>query len=163
MNNQEVTPQLVGPKIMQSIKRAAGSVASSRVVLATSLGLALMSQTAGARLYDRFDSGANWTLAANGGTATIGSSVLTLTAPAGVLSTPTATLISAQNLTGSRQSILTRSHTGSANKTVFFLWATDTATGNKLELKIDDVTTTTIVAGYYTGGGATYHFLGSTA
>jgi hypothetical protein len=127
------------------------------------LGIAFLTQSASARLYDRFDSSVNWALAANGGTAAIGSSYLTLSSPAGVLSNPTATLNSNQALTGSRQSILARSHSGSVNKTVFFLWATDPATGNKLELKIDDVTSTTVVAGYYSGGGTTYHYVGSVA
>jgi hypothetical protein len=149
MNNRNVTGKVSAPAVPRPVHRRR----ITRPIAAALLGLAIVSQPAGARLYDRFDSGAKWTLAGNGGTATIGSSVLTLTTPAGVISDPTATLNSAQVLTGSRQSILARSHTGSANKTVFFLWATDTATGNKLELKIDDVTSTTIVAGYYDGGG----------
>ncbi len=126
------------------------------------LALGAMSQSAMARLYDNFNSSVNWTLAGNGGSAVIGSSVLTLTSPANALSDPTATLISGQVLTGSRQSILVRSHTGTANSTVFFLWATDSS-GNRLELKLDDINPTTVVAGYYDGGGATYHFLASAA
>jgi hypothetical protein len=127
------------------------------------LALALTTQVAPGRLYDNFNSGANWTLSDNGGTAVIASSELTLTSPAGVLSTPTATLNAAQAVTGTRQSILVRSHTGVANATVFFLWATDTATGNRLELKLDDINPTTVVAGYYSGGGGTYNYVGSAA
>lgn len=118
-------------------------------------------QTASARLYDNFNTSANWTLSNNGGTAVITSSELTLTSPANTISTPTATLTSDQSLTDSRQSILVRAHTGAANSTVFFLWAIDSA-GNKLELKLDDVNPTTVVAGYYNNGG-TYHFVGSAA
>src|SRR6185437_2190579 len=95
---------------------------SVRALAAISLGVVLVSQTAGARLYDRFDSGANWSLAQNSGTAAIGSSELTLTSPSSVNSTPTATLNSAQTLTGTRQSILVRSHTASQNHSVFFLY-----------------------------------------
>jgi hypothetical protein len=130
------------------------------VLAAVSLGLALMAQTAGARLYDRFDSGVNWTLAQGGGTAVIGSSELTLTAPSGLNSTPTATLNSAQTLTGTRQSILVRSHTGSLNHSVFFLYAASGA--NKLELKIDDsVSPAYVVAGYWIG--STYTWVATTA
>jgi len=124
-----------------------------------SLSLSLAALTAGARLYDRFDSGANWSLAQNSGTAVIGSSELTLTAPSGVNSTPTATLSSAQTLTGTRQSILVRSHTSSLNHSVFFLYATSGA--NKLELKIDDsVSPAYVVAGYWIG--STYHWVATT-
>ncbi|HXS69407.1 MAG TPA: hypothetical protein VN761_11220 [Candidatus Polarisedimenticolia bacterium] len=116
----------------------------------------MLVQTAGARLYDRFDSGANWTLAQNSGTAAIGSSELTLTSPSGVNSTPTATLNSAQTLTGTRQSILVRSHTASQNHSVFFLYATSGA--NKLEFKIDDsLSPASVVAGYWIG--STYHWV----
>src|SRR5579859_5726603 len=118
-------------------------------------------QTASARLYDNFNTSANWTLSNNGGTAVIASSELTLTSPANTISTPAATLTSDQSLTDSRQSILVRAHTGAANSTVFFLWAIDSA-GNKLELKLDDVNPTTVVAGYYNNGG-TYHYVGSAA
>jgi hypothetical protein len=129
------------------------------VLTALSLGVALVAQTAGARLYDRFDSGANWTLAQNSGTAVIGSSELTLTAPSGVNSTPTATLNAAQTLTGTRQSILVRNHTGSLNHTAFFLYAA--SGGNKLELKIDDsVSPAYVVAGYWIAG--TYHWVATT-
>jgi hypothetical protein len=134
---------------------------STRVVLAGCLGLSALLQTAGARLYDSFDTSTNWSLADNGGTAVIGSSVLTLNAPASALSNPTAALKSSQALSGSRQSILVRSHTGAAHSTVFFLWAIDEPTGNLLELKLDDINPTTVVAGYYSDGGTNYHFLGS--
>src|SRR3954466_3623500 len=108
------------------------------LALATALlACAATIQPAAARFYDAFNlPDTNWTLAANSGTASIGSSVLTLTSPASALSNPTATLNTNQALTGTRQSILVRSHSGVAAKTVFFLWATDPATGNKLELKI---------------------------
>ncbi|HXT13939.1 MAG TPA: hypothetical protein VN873_20480 [Candidatus Angelobacter sp.] len=122
----------------------------------------LVSQTAQARFYDRFDTpDANWDLTANGGTASIANSELTLSAPAGTISNPSAELTAAQTLTGTRQSILVRSHTGEANKTVFFFWAVDTATGNMLELKINDQATTTLTAGYYDNNGGTYHFVGT--
>jgi hypothetical protein len=132
-------------------------------VLLGLVGSALMLQTATARLYDNFDTDTNWMLFNNSGTAEIGSSVMTLTSPAGALSDPTATLISPQSLTGSRQSVLVRSHSGVANSTVFFYWANDLSTSNKLELKLDDIDPTTVVAGYYTGGGTSYHFLGTAA
>ena len=126
------------------------------------LGLTLMSQTALARFYDAFDSpDGNWTLTDNGGTSVIANSVLTLTAPASTIANPTAGLIGTQTLAGTRQSILVRSHTGVANKTAFFFWAMDTATGNMLELKINDQPTTTLTCGYYDNGGANYHFVGS--
>jgi hypothetical protein len=141
-------------------KQVRASVSASRGILtAISLGVALIAQTAGARLYDRFDSGANWTLAPDSGTAVIGSSELTLTAPAGVDSSPTATLNSAQTLTGTRQSILVRNHTASLNHSVFFLFAASGA--DKLELKIDDsVSPAYVVAGYWIG--TTYHWVATT-
>jgi hypothetical protein len=143
---------------LKSLKKSSMS-GSGGVMVAISLGIALMAQTAGARLYDRFDSSANWTLAANSGTAVIGSSELTLTAPSGVNATPTATLNSAQGLTGTRQSILVRNHTGSLNHSVFFLLAA--SGGNQLELKIDDSASPAyVVAGYWIG--STYHWVATT-
>jgi hypothetical protein len=131
---------------------------SVRALAAISLGVVLVSQTAGARLYDRFDSGANWSLAQNSGTAAIGSSELTLTSPSGVNSTPTATLISAQGLSGTRQSVLIRNHTGSLNHSAFFLLAA--SGGNQLELKIDDsASPALVVAGYWIG--STYNWVAS--
>lgn len=135
-------------------------------LIPTMAGLIALStsvQPASARLYDSFNSSANWTLAGNGGTSVIGSSQLTLTSPASALSSPTAKLNSAQQLTGSRQSILVRSHTGVTDSTVFFYWAIDKATGNMLELKLDDINPTTVVAGYYDNNGGTYHYVGSTS
>jgi hypothetical protein len=127
-----------------------------------SLSLLAMSQSAFARFYDRFDSpDSNWTLDQNSGTAVIANSALTLTAPASTIANPEAILNSAQTLTGTRQSILVRAHSGVAAKTVFFLWAMDSATGNKLELKINDQTSTTLTAGYYDGGGTNYHYVGT--
>lgn len=133
---------------------------SARALTAISLGLALFAQTASAvRLYDRFDDGTQWTLAPNSGTASIGSSVLTLTSPSGVNSTPTATAISAQTLTGFRHSILVRNHTPSLNHSAFFFWATSGA--NQLEIKIDDsIATPSVVVGYSIGG--TYHWVATT-
>ncbi|HZV35474.1 MAG TPA: hypothetical protein VFB72_12950 [Verrucomicrobiae bacterium] len=125
------------------------------------VALSLAIQPVSARLYDNFNNANNWTLAANGGTSVIGSSVLTLTSPSGKLSNPTATLKSSQALSNSRQSILVRSHTGVANSTVFFLWAIDESTGNYLELKLDDINPTTVVAGYWNSGGTSYHYIGS--
>ncbi len=122
------------------------------------LALATSLQPASARLYDSFNSSANWTLTGGGGTSVIANSQLTLTSPANALSTPSATAISTQQLTGSRQSILVRDHVGVANSTVFFFWAI-ASSGNMLELKLDDVNPTTVVAGYYSGG--TYHYVGS--
>lgn len=129
-------------------------------LMAGALALAALAQSASARLYDNFNSSANWTLANNSGSATIGSSVLTLTAPASVLCTPSATLNAAQGLSGTRQSILVRSHSGVSHSTVFFFWAT-ASSGNQLEIKLDDVNPTSVVAGYYSGG--TYHWVASTA
>jgi hypothetical protein len=130
-------------------------------VIAGLLVLAATLQTATARLYDNFSTNTNWTLSDNEGSATIETNVLTLYSPNSLLSSPTATLIPAQKLTGSRQSILVEAHnsTDVTNKTVFFLWAYDTATSNKLELKLDDVGPTTVVAGYIVSG--VYHFVGS--
>lgn len=142
-----------------NLLKAASLPASTRALVAVSLALGLMPQNADARLYDRFDSGANWTLTQNSGTASIGSSQLTLTAPSGVNSTPTATLNAAQGLTGTRQSILVRNHTGSFNHSAFFLLAA--SGGNQLELKIDDSTSpANVVAGYWIG--STYTWVAST-
>lgn len=120
-----------------------------------------ISQTASARLYDNFSTNTNWTLSSNGGSASIQTNVLTLFSPNSMVSDPTATLKSEQVLTDSRQSILVEAHTGLLQSTAFFLWAIDPATGNKLELKLDDVGPTTVVAGYYTNG--VYNFVGSAA
>jgi hypothetical protein len=127
------------------------------------LALSFAMQSASARLYDNFNSSSNWTLVANGGTSVISSSVLTLTSPSGKTSYPTATLKSSQALSNSRQSILVRSHTGVTDSTVFFLWAVDESTGNYLELKLDDVNPTTVVAGYWNSGGTSYHYVASAA
>ena len=146
----------------RSVLNLASPPARVRFLLVLALGLVLMSQTARARFYDRFDlPDTNWGLVQNGGTAVITNSELTLTAPANTIANPTATLTPAQALSGTRQSILVRSHTGVAAKTVFFLWAVDTATGNMLELKINDQATTTLTAGYYDSGGTSYHFVGT--
>ncbi len=130
--------------------------------LAGLLAVGVMLQSANAKLYDSFNSGSNWTLANNGGTASIANSVLTLTAPASALSTPTATLKTAQVVSGTRNSILVRSHTGVSHSTVFFLWAAVPSSAAKLELKLDDINPTTVVAGYYDTAG-TYHYLSSAA
>lgn len=129
----------------------------------SALALAMLSQTAGARLYDTFANGDNWILYNNSGSAVIETNALVLTSPAGVLSSPTATLNSEQTLTDSRQSILVRAHTGVTDSTVFFYWAVDSVTGNKLELKLDDIGPTTVVAGYWDNGGNDYHYVGSAA
>lgn len=150
------TPPLIHPSTSARLVRLASPPACTRVLAALCLGAALLAETATARLYDNFDSGANWSLAQNSGTAVIGSSELTLTAPSGVNSTPTATLNAAQTLTGTRQSILVRSHTGSLNHSAFFLFAA--SGGNKLELKIDDsVSPAYVVAGYWIG--STYNWV----
>jgi hypothetical protein len=126
--------------------------------------LAMAVTTADAKLYDDFPTGdADWILSTNGGTAVIKTNVLLLTSPSGVLSTPTATLNSEQSLNDTRQSILVESHTGVTDSTVFFFWAIDSVTGNKLELKLDDVGPTTVVAGYYNNDGNDYNYAGSTA
>jgi hypothetical protein len=130
-------------------------------VAAVFLAQSLFLQIASARLYDNFSTITNWTLSGNGGSAAIQTNVLTLTSPNGALSTPTAKLKSEQVLTGSRQSILVEAHTGLMASTAFFLWAIDPATSNKLELKLDDVGPTIVVAGYYTND--VYHFAGSAA
>lgn len=129
------------------------------------VALSVLSNSATARLYDNFNTSDNWTLIANGGTAAIGSSVLTLTSPANDVSNPSATTKVAQTLTGSRQSILVRSHTGVSGKTVFFFWATDPSTSNGLEIKLDDSnpTSTRVVCGYYSNSGKTYNFLATAA
>jgi hypothetical protein len=145
-------------------QRIIAKIFGLRVAVGTLIGLSLLSPSAQARLYDNFTSGANWTLADNGGTAAIAASVLTLTAPADVTSKPTATLISSepQNIVNSRQSILIRSHTGVVSNTAFFYWAVDNASANLLELKIDDVSPRMLVAGYYSNGGLDYHWVSST-
>ncbi|HXB58843.1 MAG TPA: hypothetical protein VNU95_04740 [Candidatus Acidoferrales bacterium] len=125
--------------------------------------LAVSVTTATARLYDDFANGDNWILSNDSGTAVIETNVLLLTSPSGVLSTPTATCNSEQSLTDSRQSILVESHTGVTDSTVFFFWAIDSVTGNKLELKLDDVGPTTVVAGYYNDDGNDYNYVGSAA
>lgn len=133
------------------------------VCAVSSLALAAALQSASARTYDNFANGDNWTLDDNGGSAVVESNTLVLTAPAGVLSNPTATLNLEQVLTDSRQSILVENHTGVTDSSVFFLWAIDSVTGNKLELKLDDIGPTTVVAGYWDDGGTNYHYVGSTA
>jgi hypothetical protein len=120
--------------------------------------------TATAKLYDNFPTGdANWILSTNGGSAVIETNVLLLTSPSGVLSTPTATLNSEQSLHNTRQSILVESHVGVTDSTVFFFWAIDSVTGNKLELKLDDVGPTAVVAGFWNNNGSDYTYAGSAA
>ena len=124
-----------------------------------------LSQIATARLFDNFDTSANWNLINNGGSAAIGSSVLTLSSPASDVSNPSATTKVNQTLTGSRQFILVRSHTGVSGSTVFFFWATDPVSGNGLEIKLDDSNpaSTRIVCGYYSNNGKTYNVLATAA
>jgi hypothetical protein len=123
------------------------------------VSLVVITQTASARLYDNFSSSTNWTLSNYEGSATINTNVLTLYSPNSLLSNPNATLIPHQTLTDSRQSILVEAHKGATNSTVFFLWAYDAATSNKLELKLDDTESTTVVAGFITNG--VYDYVGS--
>lgn len=125
--------------------------------------LAVSAATATARFYDDFANDDNWILSDDSGSAVIETNVLLLTSPSGILSTPTATCNSEQSLTDSRQSILVRSHTGVTDSTVFFFWAIDSVTGNKLELKLDDIGPTTVVAGYYDDNGSNYNYVASAA
>src|ERR1700752_341604 len=82
------------------------------ICAASSLALAAALQSASARTYDNFANGNNWTLDNNGGSAVVETNALVLTAPAGVLSNPTAKLNLEQVLTDSRQSILVENHIG---------------------------------------------------